>query len=77
MLNFLTEKMTVRIHLAAFLALCGLFCSCVNQDYDLSKPIDTSINIKGDISLPIGSSEFIKIGDFLKIEEGAQGIQCD
>lgn len=77
MLNFLTEKMTVRIHLAAFLSLCGLFCSCVNQDYDLSKPIDTSINIKGDISLPIGSSEFIKIGDFLKIEEGAQGIQCD
>lgn len=69
--------MTVRIHLAAFLALCGLFCSCVNQDYDLSKPIDTSINIKGDISLPIGSSEFIKIGNFLKIDENTQGIQCN
>ena len=77
MLNFLTGKMTVQIHLAAFLALCGLLCSCVNQDYDLSKPIDTSINIKGDISLPIGSSEFIKIGDFLEIDENTQGIQCN
>ncbi|MGN1046838.1 MAG: hypothetical protein ACI4QG_07040 [Candidatus Cryptobacteroides sp.] len=69
--------MPLQIALTAFLALSGLFCSCVNQDYDLSKPIDTSINIKGDISLPIGSSEFIKIGDFLEIDESTQGIQCD
>ncbi|MGN0189712.1 MAG: hypothetical protein ACI395_09380 [Candidatus Cryptobacteroides sp.] len=69
--------MPTRIGLAAFLALCGLICSCVNQDYDLTKPIDTTINIQGDISIPIGSSEFIKIGDFLEIEESEEGIKCD
>ena len=69
--------MPLQIALTAFLALSGLLCSCVNQDYDLSKPIDTTINIQGDISIPVGSSEFIKIGDFLEIEESEDGIRCD
>lgn len=62
---------------SAFL-LC--FTSCVNEEYDFRDGIDTSIDIAGDISLPVGSTEFIPIGDFLKLdsEEGSTSIlQCD
>lgn len=42
---------------------------CVNEQYDLSKGIDMTIGADVNISVPIGSTEFIEIGDFLKIED--------
>lgn len=51
--------------------------SCVNDAYDLRKEIDTTINIDGDISMPIGTSEFIKVGEFLQIEETDGMIKMD
>lgn len=70
-------QMPARTILAALLAFAGVAVSCVNEDYDLSKPIDKTVEIKGDISLPIGSSEEIKIGKFLNFENGADGFGCD
>ena len=45
--------------------------SCVNEEYDLSKGIDTTVNISADISAPLGSTEEIRIGSFLEIGEGS------
>ena len=42
--------------------------ACVNEEYDLSKGIDTTINVNGDISAPLGSTEKILIGDFFEID---------
>lgn len=41
--------------------------SCLNEDYDLTKDIDTNISIDGDISAPLGNSEFIRVDDFLNL----------
>ena len=35
-------------------------CSCVNEEYDLSKNIDGTMDIQGSISLPVGSTEFMR-----------------
>lgn len=41
--------------------------SCVNEAYDLRKPIDLTVKVDGDISVPlIKNSEFITIGALLK-----------
>ena len=48
-------------------------CSCVNEEYDLSKNIDGTMDIQGSISLPVGSTEFMPIGDFLELDQDDQG----
>ena len=45
--------------------------ACVNEEYDLNKGIDTTIDIEGNISAPVGSTEKIMIGDLFEIEEGS------
>ena len=47
---------------------------CVNEQYDLSKGIDMTIGADVNISVPVGSTEFIEIGDFLKIEESENNM---
>ncbi|GEM_PF-3766679 len=61
--------------MAVSLSMLGLQ-SCVNEAYDLNKGIDTTINVDGNISLPIGSTEKIMIGDFLEID-GNSGLNED
>lgn len=51
--------------------------SCVNEEYDLNKGIDMTINIDGDISAPLGSTEAIMIGDFLDIDEENSVLLAD
>ena len=41
--------------------------SCVNQEYDLNKGIDKTVNLNGQISAPIGNTGKIMIGDFLEL----------
>lgn len=58
------------IHRKAVLALAiltAIMSSCLNPDYDLTKEIDTTMRIEGDVSVPIGSTEAILIGDFLHL----------
>ena len=45
--------------------LAAALSSCMNSDYDLTKDIDSTIRIDGDISAPIGSTEMILVEDFL------------
>lgn len=48
--------------------------SCLNEDYDLTKDIDTNISIDGDISAPLGNSEFILVDDFLNLGKDAADV---
>lgn len=41
--------------------------SCMNPDYDLTKEIDTTMSIQGDVSVPIGDTEMILVEDFLHL----------
>lgn len=50
--------------------------SCVNEAYDLNKGIDTTVNVDGNISMPVGSTGKILIGDFLEID-GNSGLVTD
>lgn len=51
----------------AMLSAAVSVTSCLNEDYDLTKDIDTNISIDGDISAPLGNSEFILVDDFLNL----------
>lgn len=48
-------------------SLAMVMVSCLNSDYDLTREIDTSMRIEGDISAPIGSTEMIFVEDFLHL----------
>lgn len=58
--------------LAAGMVICGT--SCVNEEYDLSKGIDMTIDVNGDISAPIGSTEKILIGELLEIGDSEESV---
>ncbi len=64
--------MSFRTRTALFVALTltlpATFNSCVNEDYDLTKDIDKTICIDGEISAPIGNSETIFVTDFLNLD---------
>ena len=47
--------------------LLGLF-SCIDNDYDLNKDINLEINVGGNLSLPIGKTDTIRLSRM--IEEG-------
>lgn len=42
--------------------------SCIDEAYDLSNGIDTTVTIEGNISAPIGSTAFMQVGDFLSLD---------
>ncbi|MBD9293088.1 MAG: hypothetical protein EGS78_00510 [Bacteroidales bacterium] len=48
--------------------------SCLNEDYDLTKDIDTNISIDGDISAPLGNSELILVDDFLNLGNDGEDV---
>lgn len=69
----------------ALLPLMGLsLSSCVNDDYDLSKDIDATVNFGGDLTLPVSSLKAITMDDILDLksessiraitEEGEYGL---
>ena len=68
-------KMPLCVTLAAISVMSAV--SCVNEEYDLNKDIDTTININGDISAPLGSTEAIMIVDFLAIDEENYALVAD
>ena len=43
--------------------------SCIDEAYDLSNGIDTTVTVEGNISAPIGSTAFMYVGDFLNLDE--------
>lgn len=70
-MSFLTKS---TLSAASAFAISAAFCSCVNEDYDLTKDIDKTISIEGDICAPIGNSETILISDLLDIGEDDMGV---
>ena len=61
------KKLTYLLSGVAMLSAAVPVTSCLNEDYDLTKDIDTNISIDGDISAPLGNSEFIRVDDFLNL----------
>lgn len=61
--------------MTSIVSLC--VASCVNEAYDLSKGIDTTVDINADISVPLGSTQKILIGDLLEIDQENSMIKAD
>ena len=73
--------MSFRTRTALFVALTltppATFNSCVNEDYDLTKDIDKTICIDGEISAPIGNSETIFVTDLLNLDDESDVLFLD
>ena len=63
----LQNNLTYLLSGIAMLSAAVPVTSCLNENYDLTKDIDTNISIDGDISAPLGNSEFILVDDFLNL----------
>lgn len=70
----LQNNLTYLLSGIAMLSAAVSITSCLNEDYDLTKDIDTNISIDGDISAPLGNSEFILVDDFLNIGNDAEDV---
>lgn len=70
----LQKNLTCLLSGVAMLSAAVSVTSCLNEDYDLTKDIDTSISIDGDISAPLGNSEFILVDDFLNLGNDAEDV---
>ena len=67
-----------RMH-SVLLSLLGVLVlsSCVNEEFDFSKEIDTDLTILKNVSMPIGSVEKITISDLLTLDENDSVIKTD
>lgn len=70
----LQNNLTYLLSGIAMLSAAVSVTSCLNGDYDLTKDIDTNISIDGDISAPLGNSEFILVDDFLNLGNDAADV---
>lgn len=70
----LGKNLTYLLSGIAMLSAAVSVTSCLNEDYDLTKDIDTNISIDGDISAPLGNSEFILVDDFLNLGNDAADV---
>lgn len=70
----LQKKLAYLLSGMAMLSAAVSVTSCLNEDYDLTKDIDTNISIDGDISAPLGNSEFILVDDFLNLGNDAADV---
>lgn len=70
----LQNNLTYLLSGVAMLSAAVSVTSCLNEDYDLTKDIDTNISIDGDISAPLGNSEFILVDDFLNLSNDGEDV---
>lgn len=70
----LQNNLTYLLSGIAMLSAAVSVTSCLNEDYDLTKDIDTNISIDGDISAPLGNSELILVDDFLNLGNDAEDV---
>lgn len=70
----LRNNLTYLLSGVAMLSAAVSVTSCLNEDYDLTKDIDTNISIDGDISAPLGNSEFILVDDFLNLGSDGENV---
>lgn len=53
------------------LASGGILSSCVDNDYDLTKDIDLTVNVGGDLSLPGSSTELYTVAQILDLSSNS------
>lgn len=70
----LRKNLTYLLSGISMLSAAVSVTSCLNEDYDLTKDIDTNIRIDGDISAPLGNSELILVDDFLNLDNDAEDV---
>lgn len=84
MINLLKLNLTVmkmqhysRWH-SVLIILTGMsaLSACVNEEYDLSKDIDTEITILKNVSMPLGSIEPVTIEKILNLEQEDISVLC-
>lgn len=63
------------IIMAFCISALAVSCMQVNADYDLSRGIDKTFNVGGDISIPVGSTKLLTFGDILPAED--MGLTVD
>lgn len=61
-------KITKFVTSSLFIGLLSSLASCIDSDYDLGKDIDLEVTIGGNLSLPIGQTDTIRLSRM--IEEG-------
>ncbi len=67
---FVSGWRSVLIGISGMLALSA----CVNDEYDLSKDIDTEMTLLKNVSMPLGSFEKVSISEILTLEENEESI---
>lgn len=67
------EKKFIRHYSLIWLCALGMasFSSCVDDAYDLSKDIDMTVTIGGDLTVPGSNTDEVKLKDVLNIEDGS------
>lgn len=51
--------------------------SCVKEGYDFKNGVDGTVDIQGNISLPLGNTEMMPIGDFLELDTSSSVLGTD
>ena len=61
---------------SALIILAGMpaLSACVNEEYDLSKDIDTDLTVLKNISMPVGSIGSIAISDILTLDDDSDSV---
>ena len=67
---FVSGWRSVLIGISGMLALSA----CVNDEYDLSKDIDTEMTLLKNVSMPLGSFEKVSISEILTLDESEESI---
>lgn len=62
------RKKVIRFSVLCAASAFMLLPSCVNDDYDLSKDIDMTIGVGGDLTLPVSNTEALKLKDVLDLD---------
>ena len=67
-MDFMKQKQMKRTLYCLLLSALGITTSCVDNSYDLTKDIDMTVTIGGDLTTPGSSSDSIKLKDLLDID---------
>lgn len=62
---------------ACLFVLSAGFSSCVNEEYDLKKDIDTDMTILRNVALPIGNMQKITLDELLELTTSSDKIRTD
>lgn len=63
------EKRKLSLLIGCAASTFFLMPSCVNDDYDLNKDIDMTINVGGDLTIPTSATSEMKMKDLLDLED--------